>query len=122
MNKVCLCGRISKVIGLSKNKKSFMYQIAVKDSNYIKGDTEFITCFCFGSAAKWSEKWLKKGTLVNVEGRLHHTSIKQDDGTYKNFDCVIANSHELLGGKKEETYSNLNEKEIPVPFEMAEQV
>lgn len=122
MNKVCLSGRVSKVIGLSQNKKSFMYQLATKDSNYIKGDTEFITCVCFGSGAKWGEKFLKKGTLVSVEGRIHSKGIKQDDGSYKNFVCVIATSHELLGAKKEEAQSNINEKELPVPFELANQV
>ena len=122
MNKVELGGRVSKVIGLSQNKKSFMYQIACKDTSYLKGDTEFITCITFGSGAKWGDKWLKKGTLVNVEGRLHQTSIKQADGSYKNFSCVIATAHELLSGKAHESHSSLNEKEMPVPFDMANQV
>ena len=111
-------GRISRIIGMSKNGKSFMYQIATKDTEYVKGNSEFVTCLTFGKNANWALKWLKKGILVNVEGRLHFTSIKKDDGTYKNFACVIVNSHELLGGKKDESFSNVNEKELPVPEDL----
>lgn len=115
-------GRISRIIGMSKNGKSFMYQIATKDTSYLKGDSEFITCVAFGKNATWAEKYLKKGTLVNVEGRLHFTSIKNDDGTYRNFTCVITNCHELLGSKKDDGFANLNEKELPVPQELANNV
>lgn len=122
MNHYVGSGHISKIIGLSNNKKSFMYQIACKDTHNLKQEAEFITCVAFGKNATWCDKWLKKGTLVNIEGKLRFTSKKQDDGSFKNYASVVVSSHELIGGKKPEAFTSINEKEVPIPNEFLDQI
>ena len=112
-------GNVSRVIGLSKNGKCFAYQLAVKDTSNIKSGTEFITCFAFGKNATWCSKWVKKGQALNVVGKLHAISKKLDDGTYDNSTLAICVSHELVGGKKQESFASLNEKELPIPSELS---
>ena len=53
-------------------------------------ETDFINCVCFGKAAEFAEKYLKKGTKVVVSGRIQVGSYENKDGVKVNtFDIII---------------------------------
>jgi single-stranded DNA-binding protein len=48
-----------------------------------QGDAQYHTAVVFGPQAKPAAKYLKKGQLVLIEGRLEHRSWEGNDGTTK---------------------------------------
>lgn len=99
MNKVILTNaRLTKdpEIRYSQGEKPMCiarFTLAV-DKNYKKSPDEpanFINCICFGKTAEVAEKYLKKGTKVNVEGEWITGSYEDKNGNrvYTN-ECNIS--------------------------------
>jgi len=76
MNNVSIVGRLTKEIELkySTGNNTFCnFTIAVnrnfKDANGEYG-TDFINCVAFGNTANFMDRYLNKGTLISITGRI----------------------------------------------------
>lgn len=78
MNKVILMGRLTKdpEVHYSQSEtptKVVTYILAVRN-NYSKNresNTDFINIVAFGKQGEFADKYMKKGNMINVSGRLH---------------------------------------------------
>ncbi len=96
MNIVILSGRLTADPDIrmgTNDTKIARYILAVE--RRVKKNTErksdFITCVCLGKNAEFAEKYLKKGTKVNVRGEWQTGNYTNKNGekVYSN-DCLVA--------------------------------
>ena len=106
MNIVILSGRLTADTDIrmgTNDTKIARYILAVE--RRVKKNTErksdFITCVCLGKNAEFAEKYLKKGTKVNVRGELQTGNYTNKNGekVYSN-DCLVA-EHEFAERKSQ---------------------
>ncbi|AXK50698.1 single-stranded DNA-binding protein [Spiroplasma alleghenense] len=98
MNQVQLIGRITKDLELrtSSAGKSFVaFTLAVSSFGGGKEYTNFIPCFAWERSAENMAKFLKKGSLIAVEGSLSARS-ENKDGVYQTIVNVTAQRVEFL--------------------------
>ena len=110
MNKVIICGRLTKDpdIRWTQGENSTCvarYTLAV-DRKYSKGEekqADFISCVAFGKSGEFAEKYLKKGTKILITGRIQTGSYtdKETGKTVYTTD-VVAEEHEFVESKKTE--------------------
>ena len=108
MNKVILCGRLTKDpevrYSAGENATAFgSYSLAVDRRFKRDGDeqtADFIRCLVFGKAAEFSEKYLKKGTKMIVEGRIQTGSYVNKDGQKVFTTDVVVENQEFAESKK----------------------
>jgi single-strand DNA-binding protein len=91
VNKVILIGNVTKdpfvkVTGMGADKKIATFTLAT--NRYYKSPTgetlseaEYTNCVAWGPLADQIEKFLVKGKLVYIEGRLKTRIIDKEDGT-----------------------------------------
>lgn len=107
MNKVMLCGRLTKdpEVRYSQGENATCvarYSLAV-DRKYSKGEekqADFINCVAFGKSGEFAEKYLKKGTKILVTGRIQTGSYEKDGKKVYTTDVVVE-EHEFCEGKKD---------------------
>ena len=106
MNIVILSGRLTADPDIrmgTNDTKIARYILAVE--RRVKKNTErksdFITCVCLGKNAEFAEKYLKKGTKVNVRGEWQTGNYTNKNGekVYSN-DCLVA-EHEFAERKSQ---------------------
>lgn len=108
MNKVILCGRLTKdpEARYSQGENSTCvarYTLAV-DRKYTKGEekqADFISCVAFGKSGEFAEKYLKKGTKILVTGRIQTGSYEKDGKKIYTTDVVVE-EHEFVEAKKDD--------------------
>ncbi|MBO4646499.1 MAG: single-stranded DNA-binding protein [Bacteroidales bacterium] len=109
VNKVILIGRLGKdpethVFENGLKKASFSLATTEvyrdKDGNR-KEMTEWHNVVCWRNLADIAEKYLQKGKLLYVEGRIR-TRSWEENGNKKYFTEVEATTFTMLGGKPEE--------------------
>ena len=71
MNNVSLTGRLTREPelrygGQDNSTAITRFTLAVDDGK----DTDFINIKCFGRTAEWAQKWLSKGSRVEVTGKI----------------------------------------------------
>lgn len=104
MNRVILCGRLSKdpeekVTGETQIAR---FTLAV-DRRYKKGEertADFINCIAFSGLAKFVVEYFKKGDAMTLEGRINTGSYKNKNGQTVYTTDVVADSVEFPLGKK----------------------
>ena len=107
MNKVCLTGRITKNIELKYNQNNvaitnFTLAVTRKFKNQNgEYESDFINCIAYGSTAELLSKYVKKGDLLGIEGRIQ-TRNYEKDGKRVYVTEVIAGSIDFLQAKKDE--------------------
>lgn len=79
MNLAIEIGRLTKAPetrygGQDNNVAITRFTLAVDD----KGETDFINVKCLGRTAEWAEKWLSKGSRVEVVGKIKTGSYEKD--------------------------------------------
>lgn len=107
INRIVLVGRLTRDPEL-KNTNSGLpvcsFTIAVdnrqKNQDGTRG-TSFIPCTVFDNTASNMTKFLKKGALVGVEGRLTQRSFTRQDGSRASILEVICDSVQFLEPKGE---------------------
>lgn len=106
MNQITLTGRLTREPEVRYNSDSFAvghFTIAVdrdrKDRNGERG-TDFIPVVVFGKQAEFAEKYLTKGRLVAVSGRLQVSSYEKE-GQKRTKAEVLANNVEALDKPQE---------------------
>lgn len=107
MNKVVLIGRLTRDPELKTNEGSgkvySKFTLAV-DRNFQKlnpeKDVDFIPVCCFGRTAENLDKYMKKGNLLSVMGRLQFSSYEAKDGSKRYSSEVIADEIQFLENKR----------------------
>lgn len=105
INQVVLVGRITKDPELrtaSSGNSICSFTIAVdnrmKNSDGTRG-ASFIGCVCFGTSAETTAKFMRKGSLVGVEGALNQRKYQRQDGTNASVIEVLCDSVQFLEPK-----------------------
>lgn len=109
MNRTILTGRATNNMELFGSDKNVgRVTIAVNGLN--REDTNFIPVVCFGKTAENGNKYIYKGMMIAVEGRLNQSSYEKDGKKYSSIE-VIADRIEYLDKIKEQPQEmNLNTK------------
>ncbi len=108
MNKVCLTGRTTKDIELKYNQNniaitSFTLAVTRKFKNQNgEYESDFINCIAYKSTAELLNKYVKKGDLLGIEGRIQ-TRNYEKDGKRIYVTEVIVDSMDFLQAKKDES-------------------
>lgn len=125
MNQVALVGRVTKdpsFVGTGATPRC-NFSVAV-DRPYLKDkekQTDFFDCVAWGKTAEFIGKYIEKGRLVAVTGRVEINVVQAMDGTQKRFtNIVVANLSPLTkgnGGTAEPTADPaINISDIEDPF------
>lgn len=117
INRVVLVGRLTRdpeLRNTNSNNPVCTFTLAV--DNRQRGEdgkttASFITCVVFSQQADNVSKYVRKGSLVGVEGRLNQRSYERKDGTKANVIEVICDSVQFLEPK------SANEKTETVTFD-----
>ena len=106
MNKVILCGRLSRdpEIRYSQNDNSIAvakYTLAVDRKFKKEGEqsADFISITALGKTAEFAEKYLHKGTKIIVVGRIQTGSYTNKDGQKVYTTDVVVEEQEFAESK-----------------------
>ena len=127
LNKVMLIGRLGRdpEIRYSSNSTPICNFSLATSERVRKGDnfeekTEWHRIVVFGNQAENASKFLKKGSLVFVDGKIQSRTYQDKDGNERTVFEIIANSLNFLdpkdnvNGQSERTYQQ-NPKEGETP-------
>ncbi len=116
LNKVMLIGRLGRdpEIRYSSNNTPICNFSLATSERIRKGDnfeekTEWHRIVVFGNQAENASKFLKKGSLVFVDGKIQSRTYQDKDGNERNVFEIIANSLNFLDSK-ENSYSGQPER------------
>ncbi len=108
MNKVFLCGRLTKdpVVSYTQGERQLAiarYTLAVdrrgRRSEGQEQTADFIQCVAFDRAAEFAEKYLKQGTKMIVTGRIQTGSYTNKEGQRVYTTDVIVEDQEFAESK-----------------------
>ena len=115
LNKVILIGRSAKEPDIRRTTSGTMVatiRLAL-DNPYVLKDgqptTDFIDCIVWDKQAEVVDKYIGKGRLLAVEGRIQTRSYENKDGNKVYVTEVVCNNVKMLDKKSE---SSTQEKEI----------
>ena len=115
MNKVFINGNLTKdmdVKVLSNGNYVGKFTIANTVGYGDKKKTYFIPCTLFGKRVESLEKILVTGAGVLVEGQLDYTSVKDEQGNWKNYTNVIVTEIEITKFKETNNYDIMSLEEL----------
>lgn len=117
LNNINLIGRVTKEIELRKtqsNKSVVKFTLAVDDGKDGQGNsrTQFIDCQAWEGLAETIQKYVLKGDMVNINGKLVNNNYESNGVKHYSY-LVLANGMTLLPNKR------LNEQN---PAQVANQV
>ena len=103
-NHITLVGRLTKDVQLKKIGDSTKAELTLAVSRpYRKDDgsteADYIPCILWGKLAEISEKYLRKGSPVLIEGRLQIREFEQE-GIKKWFTEVLTENFQILDSKQ----------------------
>lgn len=104
MNRVCLCGRLTKDPDVRYTQGAepmaiARYTLAVDRRKKDENSADFISCVAFGKSAEFAEKYLHKGIKIAVEGRIQTGSYTNKDGKKIYTTDVVVESTEFAESK-----------------------
>ena len=106
MNKVILMGRLTADPKIewtrSENSKKYAtYTLAVNRRYKREGqaDADFVNCIAWGYNAEFAEKFMKKGILFEVVGRLNISNWEDNEGK-KHWKTVVIVDESYFTGDK----------------------
>lgn len=121
INNVVLIGRLTRDIELKQtttNKSAVNFTLAV-NRNYKNEQGEqqadFINCIAYGKQAENMARFLNKGSLIGIEGRIATRNYKNKDGKITYATEVITDRVNFLESKKQQgnfnqsSYSNFGD-------------
>lgn len=119
MNKVILMGRLTSDPKMdwtrSEDSKQYAtYTLAVNRRFKKNGqaDTDFISCIAWGAMAEFAEKFMKKGAMFAVEGRLNVRSWEKDGERHWTTTVVVENCY-FTGSKRDAENKPVAEQSRP---------
>ena len=112
INNVVLAGRLVRNIELrqtSTGKEMTYFTLAVnrnfKNEQGVQA-ADFIGCVAFGKTAEHMARFLSKGSLIAVEGRISTRNFQGNDGKTVYVTEVVASSITFLESKKQQGNTN----------------
>ena len=110
LNKITLIGHLGKdpeVKHLDSGKTVANFSIATSDNwKHKNGEkqssTEWHNIVCWEKLGEIAEKYLNKGSLIYLEGKLTTRTWEDKDGNTRYTTEVLANTIKMLGGKNGE--------------------
>ena len=115
MNKVFINGNLTKdmeVKVLQNGNYIGKFTVANTVGFGDKKKTYFIPCTLFGKRVESLEKLLLKGAGVMVEGQLDVSSVKDDQGNWKNYTNVVVTEIEITRFKETVNYDSMSIVEL----------
>ena len=116
MNKVILCGRLTRdpEVRYSQGAEPMAiarYTIAVDRRRSRNNDpneqtADFISCVAFGRAGEFAEKYLKKGTKMLITGRIQTGSYTNKEGVKVYTTEVVVEEQEFAESRNAAASSN----------------
>ena len=100
MNRTILTGRCVSAMELVGRERN-VGKVSIAVNGFNKEDTSFIPITCFGKTAENGAKYIYKGMLIAVEGRISQNSYEKDGTKYNSIE-VIADKIEYLDKIKHE--------------------
>lgn len=125
MNKVIMIGRTTKDVELKQTSSGAYvaeFSVAVKrEFKSASGETEsdFFNCVVFSKLAETVSRYVKKGDMIGIDGRLQTRSYTNREGKKIYVTEIIVSNVEFLQTKKQDgqqTVSNMTEAD---PFKEA---
>lgn len=104
LNNVNLIGRVTKEIELRKtqsNKSMIKFTLAVDDGKDGQGNnrTQFIDCQAWEGLAETIQKYVLKGDMVNINGKLVNNNYENNGVKHYSY-LVLASGMTLLPNKR----------------------
>lgn len=105
INRVVLVGRLTRDPELrNTNSGNAVCSFTIAVDNRQKNpdgtkSTSFIPCTAWAQQADFASKYIRKGSLVGVEGRLNQRSYQKQDGTKASVLEVICDNVQILEPK-----------------------
>ena len=90
MNQLTLIGRLTADPELTAPKGNPICRFRLAVDRLTEG-ADYINITTFGTRGENDAKWLTKGRLVAITGRLHHNTWTDDDGNNRERYEVVAN-------------------------------
>ena len=127
INRVVLVGRLTRDPELRKTINSAVATFTIAVDNRLKGPngektTSFIPCVAWNQQAENTVKFVRKGSLVGVEGRLNQRTYDSKDGRKVQIIEVICDTVQFLEPKGTNSLQNDNNGFVPdyVPDDVEE--
>ena len=123
INNVVLAGRVTKDIELKvtpTGKSVCSFSLAVERKFVQNGEkiTDFINCQLWGKSAETLEKYVKKGMMIGVEGRIQTRKYTNQQGQIVYVTEVVADSFSFLEKKQSNDKQQFNDFESYGGFEV----
>ena len=109
INNIVLVGRTTKAIELKQNKNGTSYvQFTLAVNRPFKDEqgqqqADFIQCVAWNKTAETIAKYVPKGTMIGVEGRLQVRSYDNEAGVRQYISEVLVNKFTFIESKKSST-------------------
>lgn len=118
-----LTGRVTKDIELKvtqTGKSVCSFSLAVERKFVQNGEkvTDFINCQLWGKSAETLEKYVKKGMMIGVEGRIQTRKYTNQQGQTVYVTEVVADSFSFLEKKQSNDQQQFNDFENYGGFEV----
>ena len=123
INNVVLTGRVTKDIELKvtpTGKSVCSFSLAVERKFVQNGEkvTDFINCQLWGKSAETLEKYVKKGMMIGIEGRIQTRKYTNQQGQTVYVTEVVAESFSFLEKKQSNDQPQFNDFEDYGGFEV----
>lgn len=104
LNKTILIGRITKDLELKRTQSgtsvlSFTLAVNRRAQKQGQQETDFINCVAWNKTAELMERYLHKGSLIGIEGRIQTRSYDNQQGQKVYVTEVVVESVEFLESK-----------------------
>ena len=106
LNRVILIGRTPRDVDFRRTSSGTpvaTFTLAL-DNRFVLKDgkptTDFINCVAWNKTAETMDKYVKKGALIAVEGRIQTRSYENKDGNRVNVTEVVCENMRMLESKK----------------------
>jgi single-strand DNA-binding protein len=111
VNKVLLVGHLTRdpeFRHTEGNKSVCSFRLAtnrnwINEDGERKEDTDFHRIVAWGKLGETCQKYLRKGRLVYLEGRLHTHSWIDNEGVQRTAPEIVLDDMKMLDGKRPET-------------------
>ena len=118
-----LAGRVTKDIELKvtpTGKSVCSFSLAVERKFVQNGEkiTDFINCQLWGKSAETLEKYVKKGMMIGIEGRIQTRKYTNQQGQTVYVTEVVADSFSFLEKKQSNEQPQFNDFEKYGGFEV----
>lgn len=118
MNKIILCGRLTRdpELRYTKSGKSYVRGTIAVDRQFQKDQTDFIYFTAWGKTAENLAVYTGKGSRVIIEGRLQQNSYEKDGRDVETFEVVVDNANFIDFKKRDDASAPPDDDDPGVPF------